>query len=33
MVAKSGDYLLLPEAIETLKRELIPQVTLITPQY
>ncbi len=31
MVAKSGDYLLLPEAIEALKRELIPQVTLITP--
>lgn len=31
MVAKSGDYLLLPEAIDTLKQELIPQVTLITP--
>ncbi len=32
MVAKSGDYLLLPEAIDTLKQELIPQVTLITPE-
>lgn len=31
MVAKSGDYLLLPEAIDGLKQYLIPQATLITP--
>jgi len=31
MIAKSGDTLLLPEAIETLKTQLIPISTLITP--
>ncbi|MGL4859389.1 MAG: bifunctional hydroxymethylpyrimidine kinase/phosphomethylpyrimidine kinase [Enterobacteriaceae bacterium] len=31
MVAKSGDPLLLPEAVETLKQELIPLATLLTP--
>ncbi len=31
MVAASGDPLLRPEAIETLKRELIPRALLITP--
>lgn len=31
MVAKSGDPLLLPEAVETLKSCLIPLATLITP--
>ena len=31
MVAKSGDYLLLPEAIGALKERLIPLVSLITP--
>lgn len=31
MMAKSGDPLLLPDAIETLKNKLIPQATLITP--
>lgn len=30
-VAKSGDALLLPEAVNTLKKELIPLATLITP--
>ena len=31
MVAKSGDYLLLPEAVNALKQCLIPQATMITP--
>ena len=31
MVAKSGDPLLLPEAIDALKKHLIPLVSLITP--
>jgi hydroxymethylpyrimidine/phosphomethylpyrimidine kinase len=31
MVAASGDPLLKPEAVETLKRELIPRARLITP--
>ena len=31
MVAKSGDYLLLPDAIETLKSKLFPLSTIITP--
>jgi hydroxymethylpyrimidine/phosphomethylpyrimidine kinase len=31
MVAASGDRLLVPEAIETLRRELIPQALIITP--
>lgn len=31
MIAKSGDTLLLPEAINALKTKLIPLVTLITP--
>ena len=31
MVAKSGDYLLLPEAMDALKKHLIPLATLITP--
>lgn len=31
MIAKSGDPLLLPEAIETLKNTLLPLATLITP--
>lgn len=31
MVAKSGDPLLLPDAIETLKNKLIPLTTIITP--
>lgn len=31
MVAKSGDYLLLPDAIAALKEYLIPLATLITP--
>jgi hydroxymethylpyrimidine/phosphomethylpyrimidine kinase len=31
MVAKSGDALLLPEAVETLKSQLIPLATIITP--
>lgn len=31
MLAKSGDALLLPQAIDTLRRELLPIVTLITP--
>ena len=31
MVAKSGESLLLPEAIETLKTHLIPLATIITP--
>ena len=31
MVAKSGDPLLLPDAVEALKKELIPLATLITP--
>lgn len=31
MVAKSGDPLLLPDAVESLKNKLIPLVTLITP--
>lgn len=31
MLAKSGDPLLAPEAIATLRRELLPQVALITP--
>ncbi len=31
MVAKSGDYLLLPEAIITLKKHLLPLATIITP--
>lgn len=31
MVAASGDRLLVPEAVETLRRTLIPQATVITP--
>jgi len=31
MVAASGDRLLVPEAVETLRKELIPQVLIITP--
>lgn len=31
MIAKSGDALLLPEALDTLKRKLIPLATIITP--
>ena len=31
MVAKSGDHLLKEKAVKTLKKELIPQVALITP--
>jgi hydroxymethylpyrimidine/phosphomethylpyrimidine kinase len=31
MVAKSGDHLLLPEAVEALKTQLIPIATVITP--
>lgn len=31
MVAKSGDYLLLPEAVSALKKELFPLATIITP--
>lgn len=31
MVAKSGDFLLLPEAINTLKERLIPLSTIVTP--
>ncbi len=31
MVAKSGDYLLLPDAVSTLKHRLIPMATIITP--
>ncbi len=31
MVAKSGDFLLLPEAINTLKTHIIPLTTIITP--
>ena len=31
MVAKSGDYLLLPEAMSALKSRLIPMATIITP--
>ena len=31
MIAKSGDPLLLPDAIATLKKTLIPQTTIITP--
>lgn len=31
MISKSGDPLLLPEAVSTLKKRLIPLVTLITP--
>ncbi len=31
MVAKSGDHLLLPEAVDTLIQRLIPMVQLITP--
>ena len=31
MVAKSGDYLLLPEAVNALKQQLIPNTRLITP--
>lgn len=31
MVAASGDRLLVPEAIETLRKELIPQALVITP--
>ena len=31
MVAKSGDYLLLPEAVAALKERLIPLATIITP--
>lgn len=31
MVAKSGDYLLLPEAVDILKQQLIPLTTIITP--
>ena len=31
MVAKSGDYLLLPDAVNALKTQLIPLATLITP--
>ena len=31
MVAKSGDYLLLPDAVAALKQHLLPLATLITP--
>ena len=31
MVAKSGDYLLLPDAVAALKQRLLPLATLITP--
>jgi len=31
MIAASGDRLLVPEAIDTLRRELLPQALLITP--
>ncbi len=31
MVAKSGDYLLLPEAVESIKRQIVPISTVITP--
>lgn len=31
MLAKSGDPLLAPEAVDSLRRELLPQVSLITP--
>ena len=31
MVAKSGDYLLLPEAIASLKTHLLPLVSIVTP--
>lgn len=31
IVAKSGDHLLLPQAVDTLKHQLIPLATLITP--
>ncbi|WP_168464598.1 bifunctional hydroxymethylpyrimidine kinase/phosphomethylpyrimidine kinase [Wolbachia endosymbiont of Ctenocephalides felis wCfeT] len=31
MVAKSGDYLLLPEAVEFIKEKIIPMSTVITP--
>lgn len=31
MVAKSGDYLLLPEAVSALKKDLFPLATIITP--
>ncbi|EKT56349.1 bifunctional hydroxymethylpyrimidine kinase/phosphomethylpyrimidine kinase [Providencia sneebia] len=31
MVAKSGDPLLLPDAVETMRRQLLPVVSLITP--
>jgi hydroxymethylpyrimidine/phosphomethylpyrimidine kinase len=31
MVAASGDRLLVPEAVETLRKELIPQALIITP--
>ncbi|MCB1809407.1 MAG: bifunctional hydroxymethylpyrimidine kinase/phosphomethylpyrimidine kinase, partial [Candidatus Competibacteraceae bacterium] len=31
MVAKSGDNLLAPEAVEALRTELLPRATLITP--
>ena len=31
MIAKSGDYLLLPEAVAALKKKLLPLATIITP--
>lgn len=31
MVAKSGDWLLAPEAIQALKEELLPRATIVTP--
>lgn len=31
MIAKSGDYLLLPSAIDALKEELLPIATIVTP--
>ncbi|MNG90030.1 Hydroxymethylpyrimidine/phosphomethylpyrimidine kinase [compost metagenome] len=31
MLAKSGDPLLAPEAVESIRRELLPQVSIITP--
>lgn len=31
MLAKSGDPLLAPEAVESIRRELLPLVSLITP--
>lgn len=31
MVAKSGDYLLMPDAVAALKQHLIPLVTIVTP--